>query len=95
MQVAEAVQIFLDARVGLVSPKTAKLNRDYLAALPSYFGERDIKSITLADLRNFRKFLIERDSKYAGLGNRGAEQTKLSPHTIHGYIRTTRRVLEG
>lgn len=89
MLVAQAVQLFLDARVGLVSSKTAKLNRDYLAALPEFFGERPIESISLMDLRTFRKHLVERDSKYAGLGNR--TNTKLSPHTIHGYVRVTRQ----
>lgn len=91
MFVAEAVQVFLDARVGLVSPKTAKLNRDYLAALPAYFGERAIDSITLMDLRAFRKHLVERDSKYAGLGGRDPNNKHLSPHTIHGYIRLIRQ----
>lgn len=89
MLVAEAIQVFLDARVGLVSPKTAKLNRDYLAALPEFFGSKLLETITLTELRAFRKHLVERDSHRGGPNT---PKQRLSPHTVHGYIRVVKQL---
>ncbi len=91
MTIAEAIQVFLDARVGLVSPKTAKNNKQYLASLPRFFGERDVSSITLMDLRAWRKEMVERDTKYGGEGRRKVESAHLSRHTIHGHIRVIKQ----
>jgi integrase/recombinase XerD len=90
--VSEAIQVFLDSRVGLVSSKTARINAGYLASLSRFFGPaHPLAEITLPDLRNWRKELVERDTKYGGAGRRKAQQAKLSPHTIHGHVRVIRQ----
>lgn len=84
MTLAEAIRLFLDSRVGLVSAKTARINADYLASLPAYFGtERAVETVTLAELRLWRKHLVERPRK-TGEG-------RLSSHTVHGHIRVVRQ----
>lgn len=86
-----AIQLFLDSRVGVVSEKTTRINRQYLRSLATFFHHRDLDTITLADLRAWRKMLVERPTKYGGQGRRPALAENLSTHTIHGYIRVCKQ----
>jgi site-specific recombinase XerD len=88
----DAVRLFLDARVGIVAEKTLRLNTQALKSLIAFFGvERCLDSLTLHDLRAWRKFLIEKNCKYGGDGLRPVEQKPLAPHTIHGHIRVAKQ----
>src|SRR5581483_3377695 len=92
LTVADSVAIFLDSRVGLVTAKTARINKHYLKSLEHVFHDRDIASITLADLRDWRKMLVERPMKYGGQGRRKLVQEHLSPHTVHGHVRNCKQL---
>lgn len=91
LTVRNAIQIFLDSRVGIVSAKTIRLNRQYLNSLEQSFGDRDIAMLTIADLRAWRKMLVERPCKYGGRGLRKPVHEPLSSHTIHGHIRVCKQ----
>jgi len=90
MLLSEALQYFLDARAGLAE-KTLRINRQYLFPFLHYFGDREVASFTLAELRYWRKYLIERQTKYGGKGRRKETAGSLSLHTVHGYLRVLKQ----
>lgn len=90
MLLSDAISYFLDARAGLAS-KTLRINKQYLHSLRSSLGDRDINTVTIVDLRMWRKHLIERPVKYGGDGRRPVVSEQLSPHTVHGHIRVARQ----
>lgn len=92
LSLSEAIACFLEARVGLVSIKTLRLNSHYLRSLATFFGSAvPISSIDLGQLRAWRRWLITKNCKYGGAGRRPIEQAPLSPHTVHGHIRVARQ----
>lgn len=90
---SEAINLFLDSRIGIVSAKTARINRGYLRSLTEFFGkEQPLETLTLNHLRTWRAWLFQRQTKYASENTwRPAEDGHLSVHTIHGMVRTCRQ----
>ena len=89
---ASAVQLFLSARIGIVSAKTLRINRTYLASLVNFWeADRMLDTLTLQHLRTWRASLFARDRKYGAGTVRPAEQGKLSVHTVHGMVRTVKQ----
>jgi len=75
-----------------VSDKTLRINRQYLLSLAHRLGsEREIGTITLDDLRDWRKWLVERNEKYASSRVRHTERAPLSRHTVHGHVRNCKQ----
>lgn len=88
-----AITRFLDSRIGIVSVKTARINKGYLRSLVEFFGEEQLlETLTVHHLRAWRAWLIQRETKYASDSTwRPAEDGHLSVHTIHGMVRTCRQ----
>ncbi len=88
-----AISNFLQARIGIVSPKTARTNKLYLNALVEFFGpEQTLEHLTLKHLRTWRAWLFQRETKYASETTwRPQENGKLSVYTVHGHIRMCRQ----
>lgn len=94
-----AITRFLDSRIGIVSVKTARINKGYLRSLVEFFGEEQmVETLTVHHLRTWRAWLFERECKYVSVGNDGTKRTwrpeekgPLSVHTIHGMVRTCRQ----
>lgn len=88
-----AITLFLDSRIGIVSAKTARINKQYLRSLIEFFGEEQpMETITLNHLRTWRAWLFQRKTKYASETTwRPEEEGGLSVHTIHGMVRTCRQ----
>lgn len=78
MLLYEALQEFSLALAGEVSDATRTWYAVRLARLRDHLGDRPVKSITTADLRRCRLTLVD--------------DGDLSPWTIHGCIRATRRL---
>lgn len=90
---AGAITEFLNARIGIVSPKTARTNELYLRSLGEFFGEEQlIEALTVRHLRTWRAWLFQRETKYAGASTwRPQENGTLSVYTVHGHVRTCRQ----
>ena len=75
MTTNEAIEIFLEARVGIRQPKTIRWYRGNLRLFKDFAGETDIESIAIYTLRSWRAYLVKRG---------------LSPWSIHGYLRAVK-----
>lgn len=91
MQLDTAIQVFLSAREGIVSPKTLRNNELYLRSLKEIFREREIEQITLQDLRAWRAGLFARSIKYEKNGLRKPRAGNLSRYTIRGMVENCRQ----
>lgn len=91
MDLERAVELYLAAQQGMISPKTMRIYKQSLSVLLAYLGNRDASAITLDDLRAFRASLFERGERYAANTSRPRESGGLSVWTIHGHIRVTRQ----
>lgn len=89
----DAISTFLGARIGIVSPKTARINAQYLNSLTEFFGPAQLlETLTLNHLRAWRAWLFQRETKYASAAtSRPKETGALSVYTIHGHVRTCRQ----
>lgn len=88
-----AITQFLDSRIGIVSVKTARINKGYLRSLVEFFGEEQmVETLTVHHLRTWRAWLFERECKYVSETTwRPEEKGPLSVYTIHGMVRTCRQ----
>lgn len=92
MVLLEAIQFFIEARTGIVANKTLRINRQYLLSLAQRLGsDKLMASVTLDDLRAWRKWLVEREEKYATSPVRKTERAKLSRYTVHGHVRVCKQ----
>lgn len=95
MTLGDAIQLFIDARVGVVSNKTLRINSQYLGTLETFLGsQREIESVSIDDLRAWRKQLVERKTKYGGTSSRKVLKEKLSKFTIHGHVRNVKQFVK-
>lgn len=92
----DAISTFLGARIGIVSPKTARINAQYLNSLTEFFGPaQPLETLTLNHLRTWRAWLFQREMKYASAAtSRPSETGALSVYTIHGHVRTCRQLFK-
>jgi integrase/recombinase XerD len=98
MFLKDALVEFDNALYGEVAPRTRdwyiRVDKDgnfhgMLGSLLNELGNMDVKEITVTDLRNWRKSIFSRKTKYGD--HRPLEKGELSPATKQGYIRATRR----
>lgn len=90
MNVEEAVQLFINARTGEVSTETIEWYKRRLGLFVQYSGTRDVKTITIDDLRAYRVALIARTTRWETHPTRPTEEGGFSPYTLHQLIRTVR-----
>lgn len=64
MNLEEAVQLFIKARRGEVSESTIDWYRCRLRPLIKYFQGRDIKTITIDDLRDYRASFLDKTTRW-------------------------------
>lgn len=91
MELDSAIELYLAAHQGMISPKTMRLYKQSLGVLRDFFGSREVSTITLDDLRAYRTALFERNERYGENSSRPREQGRLSVWTIHGHIRIARQ----
>lgn len=91
MHLSSAIEAFDLAMVGVVAPATRQWYERRLASLVALFGGVEISDITITDLRRWRAELVERQTRWADHPTRPTANNGLSPHTVHGYVRATRR----
>lgn len=89
--VDEAYGLFLDAMVGVRSPRTVGFYRRRLRSLVDQIGGFDVCDVTVSDLRSWRRVLVERDRKHEANPRRRTEYGALSSYTVAGYVRACRR----
>ena len=76
MKTEEAIEVFLEAKVGVRAPKTIKWYKGNLKLFLDFIGEnKEIESVSIHDLRRWRAKLTRQ---------------KLTPWTIHGYLRAVK-----
>jgi len=82
---------FLESQTGIVSPQTTCWYTHRLNSLGTYLGaSRDIRTIDLRELRQWRAQLVARDHRWETHPTRPRAQGALSPWTLHGYVRAVR-----
>ena len=92
MKLSIALDSFYDSMAGVLSPKTLTWYTSRLPSMLEALGDMEIETITLQDLRKWRRKLYERDHRY-GNGNCNHPEIAggLSPWTLHQYIRGSKR----
>jgi len=80
---------FYDSMAGVVSPATVVFYRCRLKSLGAFLGDIPLSDVTLNHLRTWRRWLSEREHKYQGTAR--AKPGRLSPWTVHQYVRCCRR----
>lgn len=93
MRLGDAITNFLNARIGIVSKKTARINKQYLQSMVEFFGAHQmLHSISLQHLRAWRTWLNQKDKKYdSGNTWHPIVPGAYSVYTIHGMVRTCRQ----
>ncbi|MBI5303751.1 MAG: tyrosine-type recombinase/integrase [Chloroflexi bacterium] len=91
MELERAIEMYLSAHHGMISPKTMRIYKQSLGVLRDYLGNHDMSTVTLDDLRAYRASLFERDERYASNTSRPRERGYLSIWTIHGHVRVVRQ----
>lgn len=86
ISVDEAVHLFLTLRVHEVTRKTLYNNEIYLRSLKKVLGDRAIETITLDDLRVWRKTLFDVDVRYVKHNRRKPMQGGYSIYTLKGMV---------
>lgn len=88
MRLAEALEKFLQ------EPRRATTEVSYQKVLVKhieYLGpERDVRSITLDDINNWARSLMQQQWRYKTHKRRKPEKGKLSDHTIYKHLKTAR-----
>lgn len=87
-----AIHLFIQERKHSVTKKTLYNNEVYLRSLGKKLGNRKIKSITLADLREWRASLFEVNERYVGHNRRKSIQGGYSLYTLRGMIEAVRQL---
>jgi integrase len=92
MDLRTAVSAYLLAIDGIVSPATFVFYKFRLTSLVEFLGDRDLSTITIDDLRAWRKTLTSRTTRYTDDKYHRAKSGPLSPVYIAGFIRAARRL---
>jgi len=90
LKLSQAIELFLNIRMGLVSTETTIFYKRRLPDLVKVLGDLYIDTISLNDLRLWRADLLARDTKYINHPNKEPQPGKLSPYTVHQFIRAAR-----
>ena len=90
LRLQEALNVFLAAMEGVKSPSTITFYRKRLPSLIHYLGNIQIDQVTLTDLRNWRGYLVKRKTLYRNRKQDPGKPDRLSPFTVHQYIRCAR-----
>lgn len=102
MKLSEAAEKFKRANRGVLAPGTITTHEAGFTALIDYLGDKPVTDITRDDLRAWRGWLLEQPRRGAGrkwAGREAAgvtlerrENGRLSLATIHGRIRSVKRL---
>jgi len=92
LRLQEALDIFLAAMEGIVSPKTIAFYAKRLPSLITFLGDIPAEEIDIVDLRAWRGFLSRRPLQYTHRKPRSVKDNHLSPNTVHQYVRCVRRL---
>ena len=85
LSLGEAVLEFDDAKLGEIADTTRRWYGSHLKALTRYLGEdRPVDSVTVSDLRKWRRYLFEPRTKYGE--RRPGVEGRYSDKTIAGQI---------
>ena len=76
MKTKEAIDLFLEAKVGIRAPGTIQWHKGNLQRFSSFIGEN--KRVESIDIRQLRQWRIE------------LNQRNLSDWSVHAYLRTVR-----
>ena len=91
MQLYEALNIFFEAMKGIRSPATILFYRNTLTCLGEYFGNCDLRTINIDQLRAWRSTLVDRSNLWGGGSSHPEQPGHLSTYTIHKFVRAARR----
>ena len=88
MNITEAVDLYISSMVGVKADTTVQWYQDMLNYLQRGFPKNaEIDRFTIADLRDWRRRLVERDTKHRGGAKDDTIAGKLSPWTIYGAVK--------
>jgi site-specific recombinase XerD len=90
LTLSQAITLYLEARVGLISPRTAVTNQQRLESFLAFTGDLPIERITLQEGRRYRAHLIQRADRFQAHPIRPPEEGGLSVHTIRGLLKAPR-----
>lgn len=90
MLISQAIETFIDARTGILASSTVKWYKYRLGSLVDCLGDLEIDSIKIADLRRWRRSIVERPLRWADHPKRPVKNGGLSVYTVHGYVRAAR-----
>jgi len=90
MLLCDAVGLFLDAKVGVVSKETRRWYRARLEPLADFLDGVDLEDVTVADLRRWRRSLVDKDCRWDNHPHRPEESGGLSPYTLYAYVNACR-----
>jgi integrase len=90
MNLSAAIGWFLLSKEGIVSPNTIKFYVSRLNSLNDSLGERELDTITIDDLRAWRKSLTSKTTRYKDDKFHRAKPGPLSPAYVDGFIRAAR-----
>jgi site-specific recombinase XerD len=89
MKLREAIELHISAMVGVKADATVAWYSEMLAYLERGLGANaELDRITIDDLREWRRGLVERNTKHRGGARNETIPGKLSPWTIYGAVKT-------
>jgi len=91
MLLSDALEIFYSSMYGVVSENTILYYQNRLPSLVHILGDKPVEDITLDDLRLWRMKLSSRKVKYEDHKYHPQVAGSLSPYTVRGYVKSTRR----
>lgn len=89
MKVKEAIRQFLEVQEGVHSPLTIERYERHLSALGPIV-QKQVHNVRMDDLLPIWRGLVRRETLYGDHPMRPTIKGKLSPYTLHGYIRSWR-----
>lgn len=93
MKLTQAITLLCDATAAEGrSPRTFDGYRSMLAYLVDHLGDREIETITLADLRGYAAALRARSERFTAHSSAPPRPGGLSPFTVASYLRAVKRL---
>jgi site-specific recombinase XerD len=91
MKLTKALETFYQSMSGVLSPGTILFYKNRMSRLVVYLEDPELDTIKLANLRTWRAWLTQLDTKW-GRGSEHPEcKGSLSPYTLNQYVRCAKR----
>jgi site-specific recombinase XerD len=94
MKLSAGLELFFRKMDGEISPKTIRFYKDRMPSLIDYFNDIELDEITLDMLDDWKRNLRNRKLRYENHPTRPTIKGGLSPHTLHQYVRSCRRLFK-